>query len=84
MNKKLGFFFSGILVLGFRFDILLYIALHTHTHTQKKPSRVNVIWLANRIAGVMKQVDKAMAKDEAERLKRILNKELGAIREDIK
>ena len=40
--------------------------------------------MANRIAGVMKQVDKAMAKDEAERLKRILNKELGAIREDIK
>ena len=32
----------------------------------------------------MKQVDKAMAKDEAERLKRILNKELVAIHEDIK
>ena len=51
---------------------------------KKKASRVNVIWLANRIAGVMKQVDKAMAKDEAERLKRILNKELGAIHEVIK
>ena len=40
--------------------------------------------LTDCIAGVMKQVDKAMAKDEAERLKRILNKELGSIREDIK
>ena len=82
MNKKF-FFFSGILVLGFKFDTLL---LHTHTckKKKKKASRVNVIWLANRIAGVMKQVDKAMAKDEAERLKRIFNKELGAIHEDIK
>ncbi|KAL8610511.1 hypothetical protein ACOMHN_060431 [Nucella lapillus] len=34
--------------------------------------------------GVMKQVDKAMAKDEAERLKRILNKELQSISDDIK
>ena len=40
--------------------------------------------LTDCIAGVMKQVDKAMAKDEAERLKRILTKELGSIREDIK
>ncbi|KAK7113755.1 DNA excision repair protein ERCC-6-like isoform X2 [Littorina saxatilis] len=34
--------------------------------------------------GVMKQVDKAMANDEAERLKRILNKELVSIRDDIR
>ncbi|XP_076449836.1 DNA excision repair protein ERCC-6-like [Babylonia areolata] len=34
--------------------------------------------------GVMKQVDKAMAKDEAVRLKRILNKELLSISDDMK
>lgn len=36
------------------------------------------------IAGVMKQVDQALAREEYERLKRILHKEIKSIEEDIK
>ena len=35
------------------------------------------------LSGIMKQVDKAMAKDEAERLKKIYTKDLNAIKDDI-